>query len=386
MERMQKFIDYIIYLLLMFYTFIDCVSGFFAMHGLPSLSVPYKMFLILLMTLNIKFYKGILFYTYIFALIFVCLCHYLFLPNTDLGTSLAMLLRIIMAPFLFLYISHSYDSRDPKLFNICKINLFVMIGNLLLGVLGLGTKTYGYSDDAFGFKGFIIDGNSLAVTIFVLYVFFLLEYPQKKVKFTVLFLVMGILVCTKVSILAIILFGFYYYLRTTPTRKKIPVFIFLGAIATAGVIFILNSDFFAFQIWRIKHLMKLYNGNYLSVILSGRDVKLLDHYDFFNKNFSLSNLLFGYGFLNVLDIIELDLFDTFFSYGLLFFIAVVSFYIFCFYKNRRNKEVTFFNLLYLAICMTSGHIWFNTMSALFFSIINFYFSGDRKNEKYLLHN
>ena len=386
MEKTEKIIDYIIYLLLLFYTLIDCVSGFFAMHGLPSLSVPYKMFLILLMTVNIKSYRGILFYTYSFALIFVCLIHYLFLSHTDFGTSLAMLLRIIMTPFLFLYISHSYNRKDIKLLNICKTNLVVMIGNLFLGVMGLGTKTYGYSDDAFGFKGFIVDGNSLAVTIFVLYVFFLLEYPQKKFKFTFLFLVMGLLVCTKVSILAIILFGFYYFIRTTPTKKKIPVFIILGILTTIGIIYIINSDFFAFQIWRIKHLMKLYNGNYLSVILSGRDIKLMDHFDFFNNNFSLLNLLFGYGFLNVLDIIELDLFDTFFSYGLFFFIAVLSFYVFCFYKNRNNKDITFFNLLYLAICLTSGHIWFNTMSALFFSIINYYFNGDSKNEKYLLHN
>ena len=132
--------------------------------------------------------------------------------------------------------------------------------------------------------------------------------------------------------------------------------------------------------------MKLFNGNIISVILSGRDIKLKNHINFFNDNFSFLNFIYGYGFLNHIDIIELDIFDTFFSYGLLFFTAIVSFYLYCLYINRKNRALLFFNMLYLGICISSGHIWFNTMSALFFSLVNLYFKEGFGNEKDLLHN
>lgn len=385
MGKITKQIDYVIYLLLLFYTLIDCISGLFAMYGLPGVSVPYKIFLIFLMMINIKSYNGMFFYSSSFSLIFCCLFHYFFYDYSDFSTSMAMILRIIMAPFIFLYIKNTFKIKDKKLYKIAKSNLIIISINLFIGLLGFGNKTYSYSEEAFGVKGFIIDGNSLTVALFVLFVFFIMKFPKYKIRISLLFLVLGILVCTKTSILAIILFAFYFFINKTSKKNKLFIFILLSFLTTVLIIFILNSDFFAFQIWRIKNLMKLFDGNILSVILSGRDKKLLQHFAFFNQEFSIQNLLFGYGFLNSIDIIELDLFDTFFSYGFIFFIIVFSFYLYCFYINRKNKCIVFFNFLYFSICLTSGHIWFNTISALFFGIVNFYFL-EKKSEQNLLHN
>lgn len=362
--------------MLLFYTFSDCISGFLNIYGLPSLSVPYKIFLIFLMSINVKSYSAFLFFAYNFSLSFICFFHYFLYPYADFYNSVAMLLRIVMAPLLFFYLMGTYNAYAHKLLCVMKFNLFVIVINLLVGLLGFGSKTYS-SEYAFGVKGFIIDGNSLAVAIFVMYVFFIHQYSRSRIIISFFFLFLGILVATKVSIFSIFLFGFYYFFKKAKKNKIIILFLLIS-LCCLFIYFILNSSLFSFQIWRIKNLMKLYSGNYLSVILSGRDIKLTQHIDFFVNNFSLKNFFLGYGFLNEIDIIELDIFDTFFSYGVLFFLTILLFYFYCFRLNRHNKTIVFFNVFYFAICVTSGHIWFNTISALFFSIVNLYFRGDEK--------
>lgn len=84
-------------------------------------------------------------------------------------------------------------------------------------------------------------------------------------------------------------------------------------------------------------------------------------------------MLFGYGYLNFMKIIELDAFDTLFCYGVLFFIPTFLFYSHCLFINRRNLKIVMFNVVYFLISITSGHVWYNSQAALFFVIINLIF-------------
>ena len=99
----------------------------------------------------------------------------------------------------------------------------------------------------------------------------------------------------------------------------------------------------------------------------------MENFSFYIEKFNLIQFLFGYGYLNFTKIIELDPFDTFLSYGLLFYIAIQLFYIYCVYLNRRNSQIIVFNLIYLMLSVTSGHLWFNPQVALYFSIANLLF-------------
>ena len=63
-------IDYIIFIMFLLYSLVDCLTGMSKVIGIPSIGVPYKLLLILLMILSTKSNK-IIVYTYFFSVIFL---------------------------------------------------------------------------------------------------------------------------------------------------------------------------------------------------------------------------------------------------------------------------------------------------------------------------
>lgn len=377
MDDFQKKIDYYIYLLLLGYMLVDCITGYFRMIGIPGISQPYKMIILTFMVIALRTHFGTLIYFYLFSTILLSLCIYSFNTYTSISNSLTMQLRIIMAPIIFIYIKSIIKKYKYRIIKIIKINTFVLLINLILGILGFGDSTY-KGESNIGIKGFFYDGNALAAIVFVLYVIWINLYKEKKYLISLLFLVFGFFIGTKVSILSIILYFSAYSFLDVPKRKRPLVIIILAVLLASGIYFAINTPIFQYQYNRITYLLKLFNGNWLTVFLSGRDLTLIENFNFYKEKFSISQFLFGYGYLNFTKIIELDLFDTFLSYGLLFFFVIQSFYIYCIYLNRNNPKIIVFNLIYLLLSVTSGHIWFNPQVALFFSIANLIFlnTGD----------
>lgn len=386
-------LDYITYYLLCIYSAVDCLTGFCSIYGLPSPGSAYKLLLILIFTISIsaRDNKKSLFCFYIFVIVLLAYFFNSFVNDTysNANESVAMVMRIILCPILYIYLNETYKNNLKKLLGVFAANVASVFVNFILGVLGFGEHTYPYAD--VGIKGFYFDGNSFAIVVFCIFVFFLaqkeLDNAKKSLFLFILFFVMAVCVGTKVSILSV----FMLYLCFVWKRSKVVLRLVFAVLVPVFCFFVFyflySKGFLDFQIWRVKHLLKLFNNNILSVILSGRDVKLFDHLKVWNETFSLHNLLFGYGMLLELDIIELDVFDTFFSYGLLIFIPVLFFNLSVLLKSFKTVCFTLkaFNVLYFLICLTSGHIWYSTSAALYFSIINIYFINKRRyeNENFL---
>ncbi len=101
-NKIFKELDLFIYMLLLCYMLVDCMTGFLRIKGLPGVSQPYKMLLMLLMILSLKSYIGTVIYCFFFGIISINLIFYFFYSYTSFSDSLAMLLRIVMAPILFI--------------------------------------------------------------------------------------------------------------------------------------------------------------------------------------------------------------------------------------------------------------------------------------------
>lgn len=365
----SSILDYFIYLCFVGFIFVDFITGVLLSKGLPSIGVPFKLFLMLLIFLSIKREKKFLLLLYFFTLFTLCCLSYFFSRIADFSNSMSMILKIMMYPFILMYLEDSYRLKSYELKRICTINLLVIFFNQLLGIAGLGLQTYG-TDGGFGIKGFFYDGNAMAVVCFCLFVFF--YSIEKNLIFAFMAFFSSLLIGTKTSVLAIILYffmvKFYYSSRKT---KKI-IFVLFISVVFFFYYLIAFTDVFKFQIEKITRLYNLFDGNILSVILSGRNLDLQNHLLIYKENFGLRNLLFGDGFLKGEKIIELDFFDTLFSYGSLFCLSITIAYLYLIHRNRKNRNLLFFNLLIILITFTSGHVWFNTSTALFFVINNVY--------------
>lgn len=377
-------LDYLIYYCFVFFSFVDCLTGLFLQVGLPSIGVPFKLFLMVLLFLGMKSESKMTTVVYFLSLFFCCALVYLFQNYTNFSTSLSMILKIMMYPFVLFYFTDTY-SKLPNgtelIKNICYFNFLTIFINQIMGIMGLGFSTY--SDGGFGIKGFYFDGNAMAVVCFCLFAYYI--SIEKKYMIAFLIAVCSFLLGTKTAILAIFLYFFLIlFYRANRNSKRVIFIIFVVSILTL-VYVVMYTDFLSYQVERVKRLYKLFKGKILSVALSGRDLDLQQHITFYNNHFSIKQFLFGYGYRKNVKIIELDFFDTLLSYGVLFCTLISFLYIYPIILNRKNKEIIFFNLLILLITFTSGHVWYNTSTALFFVINNVYFKV-KKSEKNILYN
>ncbi len=376
-------IDLIIYYLLVIFSLVDCFTGLFLQLGFPSIGVPYKLFLMMLMFFSMKSEKKFTLILYCLMLFFLCALVYLFQSYTDFSTSLSMILKIMMYPFVYFYLNDTYKKINNGLYyldQICFWNFITIFINQVLGLAGLGFSTY--NDGGFGIKGFYFDGNAMAVVCFCLFVFYYSIKKNNLLAFLLFFC--SVLLGTKTSILAIFLFFFIIRFKRAKIKTKARLILLFVIIIGLFVYLILFTNIFSYHVDKIKRLYKLFNGRIIDVILSGRSIDLKNHTKFYFEHFSLKQILFGYGYRLNSKIIELDFFDTLYSYGLLYCFLILLLYIYPIYINRKNKEIVVFNLLVFLITFSSGHVWYNTSTALFLVINNIYYGV--KNEKDLLYN
>lgn len=382
--RFHSILDYFIFICFEIFILMDLFTGFLLSRGLPSIGIPFKLFLMFLLFFSIKNENKFLLLLYFITLMTVSSIIYSFSITANLSDSLSMLLKIMMYPFLLEYIEDTYiklHNGKELIKRICIISFYIIVFNQILGILGIGLSSYG--DSTFGIKGFFYDANAMAVVCFCLFVFF---YSIEKNKlFSIIIILCSFLLGTKTSILAIILYFFAYNFSVSKLKTK--KYIILFFIVTLFIIWylIFQTDVFSYHIEKMKWLYELFDGHILSVILSGRDIDLHNTYEIFKENFSIKTLLFGMGFKNE-NIIELDFFDCFFSFGILYTLPIVLCYLYVIMKNRKVVSVTLFNLLMILIVFTSGHVWFNTSTSLFFIINNIYgrfVLNEKKNKCYI---
>ena len=209
MRSIQEQLDYCVYILLLGYFLVDCITGYFRMLGLPGISQPYKIIVLMLMVMALKSYSGTLLYFYLFSIIFLSLIIYSFNSYSSIFDSLSMQLRIIMAPIIFIYLKSTLKKYDYRVLKIIKINTFVLFLNLILGIMGFGDSTY-KGEANVGIKGYFYDGNGLAAILFVFYVIWMNLYKGQKYVITLCFIIFGCFIGTKVSILSILFFCIFF--------------------------------------------------------------------------------------------------------------------------------------------------------------------------------
>lgn len=133
---------------------------------------------------------------------------------------------------------------------------------------------------------------------------------------------------------------------------------------------------------RIAYFYNLYDGNWLKILSSSRSIYLTDAYHnflSFKENYLI--FIFGFGYRNRWLLfgrnggyIEMDLFDTLFSFGVvglcLFLLPFIELFRQMSAKVKKvNRQYQFLILVTLLFSSTSGHVFYSALSTTIFGLI-----------------
>ncbi|WP_239256605.1 O-antigen ligase family protein [Listeria ilorinensis] len=386
---------------------IDFLNGFFLSTGIPiPIGILYRTFFLFFLVGSILVKKLPKEIFILITVLFLLGNILLFLFQSILyQNSLSMIkadVAVYMKYFLWLLIPFYLCQRKdeitaevyPQIFII--ISLFFTIGLLVPYFLGVGNQTYDASDA--GYKGYFFANNDTSFAFIISITFTGWQLLQrlkgrwdKKVLF-LLFLYSGnllslLLVGTKTGILYgglitfILAILLLFRVSFTTIRKKIGLWIVCICVVPWGLIrgmpFVVEMVSGTYN--RIVYFYYLYDGNLLRLLTSSRSDFLQGSWHYFTTApHPFFTLLFGSGFeyrivnYGRLGLIEMDLFDAFFSLGLLgILLLLVPLGYFSWLAVQKKIRSIYSIAFFIAIVYSffAGHVLFSALSSMLLGLI-----------------
>lgn len=398
-----------LYYLLILMPFIDMVIGYAFNTGtggiITYLGQFYRIAFLCYLLYKIFFRKNnkklnwlLLFTMYLIILTFIN--YYRF--QSSVIENLSYTLKLLL-PFYLIYGLINESEGSSLIKGVLNTYSWIYPLSLIIPrVLGIGYFISNYAFDS-GYKGFYYANNELNVILMVLFVYNfdklyrdIISYEKSinifKINFSTVFKVLTtivslLLIGSKTSIIAIIIVCLAYLLKTEKSKYKLKYILIFFSIAIIGTIIVmvaLNNQINNI----IQRILFTYNryisGGFLTFLLSKRNLRIQPGINYWYKNNSdgLINFLFGVGkdtkcpndgiSSDPFAMIELDLFDCLFWFGLIVTIIVLVFYISFYFQSIRVKglfmEKVMF-ILVLSFSMIAGHVMMSANSGAIFAIV-----------------
>lgn len=387
----------------------DVVNGIFVKNELySSFSVGQFVRLLLILYLLLTIFKFnsiksiIIPYVYLTLFYFIAQPLIQFLIHQDVN---GLINDLLMSSRIFLSIMTAiglYTLLSHKIININTIDriidwniAIIPTSSLIAYFLGIANRTYGMV----GIKGFFIAQNTLSVVLIILFVFVCNKVFMQGININgiiQLFIttVALVLIGTKSSLIfPIIIMLFYVFISLKDKQIKPIIFII---ILTSTVLIVINL-FFKSEILEIILRQKYFidqmvkhNNNIFAYLVSGRNRFLQIALNNFIAKFSFTRLIFGIGeyaknveiasgmMLNSgYKLIEMDIFDLFFGYGLFGLILIVCFYSRLVimvihthvYENRGLLPYIIALIFAFIHSVFGGHLLYEALPSMFLGII-----------------
>ena len=378
MYKNFKFLNYSIYVLLLFYLMVDTLTGISLKTVGVSFSIPYKAFIISLMVIVIGMYNqtDFLIILSLFTWLILSITVMILFGSHNFALAIQTYIKTVSAIIFYLYFKSfiKFEQHSYKyLRKILVVNAFVFSANIFAGILGFGYSTYDYG---VGIKGFFYAGNEIFLILLAITAL-LLKNRNKKFRMCVglISLLFSILIGTKTAMLALMIIVLVNAFTNLRKISKIfvifslPLFILLFIILFNSVLS--SLPVFNNMIYNFEKNKKL-TGSILSALLSGRVEFLNNNLDFLKERADFWHFIFGGNAYFNNKSVEIDFFDTLILNGVFVAVVIFCFYIFLFYRAVRKHDVTLMamNFSLIMISFTAGHVWANLTGGIFFIIAN----------------
>lgn len=391
--------DKLLYVFLLCLPFIDLVSSIATWEGFFSVGLIFKGFFLLyagwyLLRNKSKYWRMFLFI--LLGCLSILIVHYD--GASSLYLEIVNLIKIFYLPTLILFF-YTYHGHVPFL----KVTTYLALTYLLLYLgpypFGLGHNIAEIYPTKNLYLAYFYVGNELA-NVFILliplaFVYFITN-KQKVMTVILSFLTvcMLLLLGTKTMYISVFLilvyFGYRYFNKKKDFFKKNYKLIILGIVLVMGLgILVLpktpiyqnfKTSLEFYEVDSVKELFTFQNINH--VIYSNR-LTFLENVAILYKDSSLSGKLFGIGrttLLNTKDV-EIDIFDIFFSIGMVGFIIYLCYFGYVLTEVKIKGLPKFIFILLLVISLFSGHVLISPMVSTYLAMLFGIKNGRNQNEK-----
>lgn len=332
---------------------------------------------------NIKRKYIIIFIIYV---VLAMLYNFLYLKNSFV-LELSNIVLIYYLPMCIFFFENINNKKiDEKLIFI----LYLVYVNLIIipYLFKIGFNTYDSVYNKKGFLGLFYSGNEIsAILIGLLPV--IVNYLLK-MKNNLLKIILGLeilvaifMVGTKTLILGLLITILYFLVcfiknnyNNISLKTKI-ISISVLALIVAIIIVIspklpitrnLKITLNYYNVNNVKDLLKIENID--NVIFSGRLTYLKKVNKFYFKQ-NVFKIILGIGRQGLIDVkdVEIDIFDIFYSIGIIGTVIYLAMIIDCFKNNNLKKHYKLSVILFILMSLFSGHVLIRPMVSIYFALV-----------------
>ena len=388
--KYNKFFDRFVYLFLLFSPVLDALTSIFVRNINISFSIGtivrgiFLLFVLIWLRYNEKNKKILIFFL---LYVLLALMYYFGEKNNNILLEITNIFQIFYLPIMLLFFSkYNNEKINDKL--IVKIYLFYLNLILIPYLFNIGySLTESYSNKV-GYFGFFIGGNELSAIlvglapIVLTYVSKSKSYILKIVTYIELFLVM-ILIGTKtlfVGIIIVLLYLLYKKIRYSyvvmnEKKSKLPLIIGIIVVAVTIVIFPklpmvknIKTTLEYYKVKKVSDIVKVENID--NIIFSKR----LSNLNNVNKKFihgEAKNFIYGIGLSEIkeINVIEIDIFDIFYSVGIFGTFIYILLILFTAKFNELRNEKALASTLFILMSLFTGHVLIKPMVSIYIALL-----------------
>ncbi len=375
---MNKIIERLLLIFLLLQPFLDAI----ATTKLNTINIIIRGLFLIFIVINIFINKNN--FKILISLILIFLIT--FSINIYLGrgliNSLSSLMKLYYIPITIIFFIDIRNNITDK--HLTYVLFIYLILFLLSYIFGFGNNIYKAAVGKSGFKGVFNSVNEISAIIIGLLPICLNYLKEKKniilsiILILFVFLV-ALLTGTKVLTIGLLItMIFIYYkdvrnrIKNMSTLKKIISIIILLLLVICSIYLLTYTRFYKNMVVQQK-FFKVYDILSLEfinkIIFNDRLAFLKDNFIFYISQ-NIINILFGIGYNNIIiKLVEIDIFDILFRFGILGLISFIIPIIYVIKKLRINNIYVYSLILLVLISLTSGHVLLSPNVSIYFSYI-----------------
>lgn len=386
--KKKKFFDNFMLVFILVQPFIDALTCIQIKSNLNilSISVIFRGLAFLMILIYLVFKKDkrkSIFFFLVYILLSII--YTILLTNNNINTEITNLFQIFYLP-LFIIFFNSYDNE--KINNDLILKLYFIYLNLIIipYFLGIGYSVSEFYKEKIGYLGLFYGGNEISAILICLLPISLKTLKDKKNIIKIIFFIelfmCTYLIGTKTLMLGVLIVFMYFIIRYLSCSyknfsklKKIIVIIIPILILVSICIIIPYTPMFKNIITAAKffkvdsnNLFSMYGLN--KIVFSGR-LGFLEKINDIFINSSILSIFMGIGKTTLINtkLIEIDIFDIFYSIGIIGFVIWILYMIKEMKNSKLNGIYKFTFILLIIISIFAGHILTSTNVSIYLALM-----------------